>query len=798
MDPLLYGHNPQEGIVAVHPVDDHIMRIYLRGESGTTTEDVEFFPFFFLSDASLLSAYTSKHWIKELLGTNFYRYICAFPRWSDMWEALRCVLEQYNATASKKVGSYTELPVVYLRPDPVLQFLMQSGRTLFKGMAFHDLHRLQLDIETYTRKIPPKSQLGIDDPIIIISLSDNRGWDHIIEGRKKTEKEMLEELVGCIQERDPDVIEGHNILNFDLPYILRRSEFTGVELRIGRNNLQLISYADSPRRGSEMSRQLPYEIPGRHIIDTLQMLKAYDYSKRDLESHGLKYAAKYFGFARPERVYIKGSEIWWHWDNEPDKLIAYALDDVHEVKQLSEILSPGLFYLTQMIPLDYGVAAKTGSAAKIESLLIREYVRQKYSIPTVQQGAQTTGGYTDIFYTGILGPILYADVESLYPSIMIGKNIAPRTDELNVFPTLLKQLTAMRLDAKKRMNTTSNRTEKNRLDAMQSSYKILINSFYGYLGYSRGLFNDFVQADTVTTEGQKILRTLIEEIRRNGGTVVEVDTDGIFFIPPKAVKNEHGEAQFVRLISKPLPESIRLNIDSRYKKMLSYKKKNYALLDYHGTITIKGSSLVSRSMEPFGRKYIEQCVRSLLENNIGALHEHYVETYNAIVGRKLGIHEFARTETLRDSPEQYDLDITNQKRNRAASYEAAIGAGLKWRAGQKITYYITGSDADVAEFENAKLIDLWDPNFPDQNIAHYVKRLQELSKKFEQFFLPKDYRAIFSLDDLFDFSKQGIGILVSEVSEERGFLRDDVDSSARKEEDFPIWLDVIEEKNKEG
>lgn len=789
MDALLYGHNPHERIVAVYPIADERMRLYVRGDHNIITQDADFYPFFFLSDHSLLSTYKAQFWIKELGGSNFFRYLCAFSRWSDMWNALRCILDQYNSTATKKISSFTELPVVHLRADPVTQFLMQSGYTLFKGMQFHDLYRLQLDIETYTRITAPKIQLGPDDPIIIISLSDNRGWDYIIEGRKKTEKEMLEEFVRVISEKDPDVIEGHNILNFDIPHILRRSQHHGVELTIGREGTTIKSATETSRKRG-VAPQGQYAIPGRHIIDTFQLVKAFDATKHDLESYGLKYVAQYFGIARSERVYIKGNQIWWYWDKQPEQLIAYARDDVYEVRQLSEILSPSLFYLTQMIPLDYSTVSRTRSTTKIESLLVREYVRQKQSIPAPQEGRQTVGGYTDIFVVGILGPILYVDIESLYPSIMISKSMSPRTDHLKVFPFLLKQLTDMRLDAKKRMNTASDRNEKTRFDAMQTSYKILINSFYGYLGYARGLFNDFAQADAVTTEGQRILRMLIEEIQRHGGKVIEVDTDGIFFIPPPTVENKLEEEKLVQSISKVLPEYIHLNIAGRYKKMLSYKKKNYALLGYDGRIVIKGSSLVSRTMEPFGRKYIEQCIRLLLENDITGLHNLYIETYNAIAHRKYTVVDLARTETLRDSQEQYQNEVESGERNRSASYEAAIAAELKWRPGQKITYYITGVDPDVVEFENAKIVDLWDPNFPDENIPHYLNRLQEFSKKFEPFFLPQDYHAIFSTDSLSDFSTQGIGILISQVSEKRTEEDSNSDDAGRRERDFSIWLDT--------
>ena len=149
---------------------------------------------------------------------------------------MRHLLERHNAAEKTRSESYTQLHALHLIADPVMQFLLQTGRTMFKGMAFNDLHRLQLDIETYTEgayRFSKATRPG--DRIILIALADNRGWNHVIDGRKLDERRMLRELVRVIKERDPDVIEGHNINGFDLPYILTRCARYGVDLTIGRD-----------------------------------------------------------------------------------------------------------------------------------------------------------------------------------------------------------------------------------------------------------------------------------------------------------------------------------------------------------------------------------------------------------------------------------------------------------------------------------------------------------------------------------------------------------------------------------
>jgi DNA polymerase I len=764
MNPLLHGSNADERIVAAHPTDDRTMRLYFRDVGGVTPRDDPFYPFLFLSTKQYLEGFPRKHWIKRLESTHYYAFIAAFEEWSSMWDAARFMLDAYNAGAVTKAESVNDLDFLHMITDPVHQYLLQSGRTMFKGMRFEDLHRLQLDIETYTAAPHRFSNAAREsDRIILIALTDNRGWEHLIDGKDLDEPGMLKELVTLIRERDPDVIEGHNILGFDLPYILQRCNLRNVAFAVGRDGSSPRSFDARTTFGERFFEYTVTEIAGRHIIDTYLLVQSFDMGRRDMESHGLKYAAQYFGIAKPDRTYIKGDRISWHWDHDPEPLRAYAMDDVYETRTLSDILSGTSFYLTQMLPMAYQHVARSGSAIKIESLMVREYLRRKHSLPQPEEGTQTSGGYTDIFVVGVVGPVLHVDVESLYPSIMLHYKIAPSSDVLGVFQSILRELTRLRLTAKRAMQTAKDANERSRLDAQQSSLKILINSFYGYLGYSRGMFNDFSQADEVTRNGQMLLRQMIVYIQDAGGKVVEVDTDGVFFVPPSPVDSEEKERQFVGELASTMPEGITVALDGRYKRMLSYKKKNYALLTHDNRIIIKGSSLTSRSMERFGRTYIHQLIDCMLNNNIDGLHTLYTELHRAIAEHKLTVKDFARTEVLRDSLQEYTRAVDLGKRNRSAAYEVAFSAGLPVKQGDRVTYYITGNDPNPKSFEQCKPADQWDPNFPDENVPFYHRRLDEFSEKLAPFFLPRDFRAIFSVDDLFPFDSTGIVLLTTEL-----------------------------------
>src|SRR5437867_4311175 len=92
-----------------------------------------------------------------------------------------------------------------------------------------------------------------------------------------------------------------------------------------------------------------------------------------------------------------------------------------------------------------------------------------------------------------------------------------------------------------------------RIIALQSTFKILINSFYGYLGFQMGDFNDFDAANQVTAKGRDLIQSVIAWLKKNAAKIVEVDTDGIYFMPPESVKTAADEEQFGANLAAILP-----------------------------------------------------------------------------------------------------------------------------------------------------------------------------------------------------------------------------------------------------
>ncbi|MDD5599689.1 MAG: DNA polymerase domain-containing protein, partial [Victivallaceae bacterium] len=610
------------------------------------------------------------------------------------------------------------------------QAMMSRKIRLFRDMHFNELRRMQFDIETLTSagfEFPNPNRR--DDKIIIITMSDNTGWEKVISLDEMSEKELLEEFVRTVAERDPDVLEGHNIFRFDLPYIETRARLNKVKLALGRAG-RLFEKRNSRFNAAERTvNYTRYDLYGRHIIDTYHLCISYDIIHRNLENYGLKHVARHFGAASENRTYIEGPEICRAWFDDRENLLKYALDDVRETRAISEILSPSYFYQAQLIPMKYQDCVVRGNATRIDAMLVSEYFNHKRSLPYPEAAQNYTGALTRAFGAGTCKNVWHCDIRSLYPSIIIAENWRPAKDELRAFPRLLRELRLFRLNAKDSEKKAETSAEKDLYNALQTTFKILINSFYGYLGFAQGTFNDYVLAGEVTLRGREILTMMLDFLKKSGAEVIEMDTDGIYFVPPAA---ERSTAAMEKKIQDILPEGIEVELDATYPAMFCYKSKNYALLEENGEVVITGAALKSRGLEPFQRDCMEKLLTMLLKEEYDKIEGMFDECKRSIETREIPLSQLAKTETLINSPRNYQDKLESGDGRRSASYELALASGRDYQRGDQITYYITGDKKNVSVVDNSKLL-ADAPEQRDENTVYYLNKLAELHKKFEEF-----------------------------------------------------------------
>jgi DNA polymerase, archaea type len=635
----------------------------------------------------------------------------------------------FDAFVQQARGAAVNLDVI--RPIES-QFLLQKQQRLYRDMTFHQLRRMQCDIEVASSDsgFPVASRPG--DRVLAIGLRCG-GRNRLLlldEMTDIAERKLLEDFNTALAEIDPDVIEGHNLFKFDLDYLRQRCRRFKVACAWGRYG-QRASFRSSKLKVAE--RWIDFtrcDLPGRAVVDTYLLVQLFDITTRELTSYGLKETAVYFGITpedSTDRTYIAGNKIHHAFIEDRARFCAYLEDDLRETAGLGDQLLPTYFEQVRTFPTMLQEATLRGATSKIDLLFLEEYYHARQSCPLPPEVKPFEGGYTRSFQEGVFRDVLHFDVASLYPSLLlhIGRN--PKNDTLGVFIPLLRRLREYRLKYKQLARNAPTEEERSEAQARQTNFKILINSFYGYLGFSGARFGDGELAAEVTRRGRELLQMLIDAFASRGCTILEADTDGIYLSSSKYFENPDA---LLALVAPILPAGIELEYDGRYAAMLCYKAKNYALYDGK-KITLRGSALRSRGIEPFLKKLTDQLIAFLLGASPDSplvLLEDYRKKITAIA---VPVAELAKGETLSQNPDAYERFVAEGGKPRRAAAEAALQLSPRPRMGERVAYYITTrSKSRTNDWQRARPIALYDPANAPYDADYYVAKLDDWLERY--------------------------------------------------------------------
>lgn len=615
------------------------------------------------------------------------------------------------------------------------QFLLQRRERLYRDLTFAQLRRCQLDIETASADGTFPNAARAEDRVLAIGLRCG-GRNRLLlldELSPAGEKRLLEALNAALAELDPDVIEGHNLFKFDLDYLRQRCRRHKVACAWGRYGQNAV-FRNSRLKVAERWIDFPRcDLPGRAVVDTYLLVQLYDITTRELTSYGLKEVAVYFGLTEEEsttRTYIDGGQIQEEFVRDRARFCAYLEDDLRETQGLADQLLPTYFEQVRTFPTLLQEATLRGATSKIDLLFLEEYYHARQACPLPPEVRPFEGGYTRSFQEGVFRHVLHFDVASLYPSLLLQIGRHPRTDTLGVFIPLLRRLREYRLTYKQLARSAPTAEERAEAQARQTNFKILINSFYGYLGFSGARFGDGDLAAEVTRRGRELLQALIDEFIRHGCTLLEADTDGIYLSSDEYFDRPEELLGFVKPI---LPEGIELEYDGRYEAMFCYKSKNYALYDGQ-KVTLRGSALRSRGMEPYLKKLSDRLIRFL----VGASTESpvtLIEDYRRkLPAREMPVEALAKSETLNQNPEAYERLIAAGGKPRRASAEVALQLTPRPRMGERVSYYIMAKlPGKSSDWQRARALALYDPQTAPYDPDYYADKLEDWIVRYGTF-----------------------------------------------------------------
>lgn len=660
MDYLIYGKDPVKRIVGSEVMKDYLVN-YIADGNKTTTEKRPFYYYV------LLEAYDDSQECGRLGGKNDFQYFVKFKTKGAAYNYCRNL--DYN---DKRY---------YRCYNPVESAMLREGFTFYKDMKVNDVSVLSFDIET--------TGVTINDESFVLLISNSfRDRDGNVSRRcfefnsYDNAKDMLNAWCEWFRGCDPDIVVGHNIFNFDLPYLHKVANLNGTKLNLGRNAspIEFDRYTREFRKdGSQSYDYINARIFGREIVDTFFLSLKYDF-KREYPSYGLKAIIAHEGLQKADRVFWDFEKVREPWNNPSDwaKFIQYCKDDSDDALALFDLMIPQFFYYAQSIPKPFQEIINTATGSQVNSFMMRSYLQDSLAVPMATEKEEFEGAIS-IGNPGLYKNVYKVDVASLYPSIMLSYEITDRKkDPENKFLQAVEFFTKQRLADKLAYEQTGERI----YEDLSNGRKIMINSFYGFMGAPGLNFNYPKGASEVTRLGREILNSAIDWCAKKGFKLVNADTDSISYEAPiNSSINEH-----LAELNSIYANKINWTNDCRDKKtgkdgfdsFLVVKAKNYAMKQ-GDKVKLKGSALKATMKEPALVKVLDSSIKWLLEGKVDRVYHNYVNNAHWIHKGIDDIKEWSSKKTVTKA-------VLNPNRKQEANILAAL-AGEKIQEGDKFRMF---------------------------------------------------------------------------------------------------------------
>uniref|UniRef100_H2Y7K6 DNA polymerase n=1 Tax=Ciona savignyi TaxID=51511 RepID=H2Y7K6_CIOSA len=529
-----------------------------------------------------------------------------------------------------------------------------------------------------------------------------------------TERSLLSWFLAKIFKIDPDIVIGHDVVNFDLDVMLHRITTCKVAhwSRIGR--LRKLNIPKTMSGGKFSERAIA---SGRILCDVKisarELIRCRSYDLGTLTQQVLNKQRKDLPTEQIKNMFMTSDSLLW--------LVEHILLDASFILDCCCELN-ALPLALQITNIAGNVLSRTlmgGRSERNEFLLLHAFNERDFILPDKYKRKRTdnlldpnrtrskiTGWYSigrprkKAAYEGglVLDPkrgfydkfILLLDFNSLYPSIIQEYNICFTTLDLNpekeeevesyipdvpetglepgVLPTEIRKLVERRRKVKQLMKASGLSKEQYiQYDIRQKALKLTANSMYGCLGFTNSRFYAKPLAALVTRQGREILLHTKELVQKMGLDVIYGDTDSIMINTNSGdLENAFKLGNQVKAEVNKLYKLLEIDIDGVYKSLLLLKKKKYAALSVQkapdGSYTtvkeLKGLDIVRRDWCDLAKLAGNYAVEQILsdeprENIVERIHQNLQEIGEKIRRNDFDLEKFEIRKELTKDPHLY-------------------------------------------------------------------------------------------------------------------------------------------------
>ena len=476
--------------------------------------------------------------------------------------------------------------------DDSLEILKLNTAPKTANTDFQQFRMMSFDLEVRNPHGMPNPN---EDEIIMIGIDSNVGVRKVISTKGDefendpemyfiekvdSEKEMIESFIRTVKENNIDIIIGYNSDVFDFPYLKDRAKLWGLDLDLGVDG----SSIKFIRRGFNNAATFK----GLLHVDLYLVMRRY----MSLDRYTLERV--YFEFFGEEKIDVPGDRIYEFWDNggrELKNLFKYSLDDVVSTLKIAQETLPLNLELTRIVGQPFVDVTRMATGQQAEWYLVRKAYEVDEVVPNkpnmtmknIKERGSNSGGYVKEPEIGLHENLVQFDFKSLYPTLIISKNISPDVlvkdnssynakfedfedyetgyDEIDnlkeeemssaidddeeyyispehffkfkkepqgFIPSALEDILNERFAVKNRMKATDDPILKKSLDVQQQALKRLANTMYGVYGFLRFRWYSFECAQSITAWGRQHIKKAMKEAEDYGFKAIYADTDGFY------------------------------------------------------------------------------------------------------------------------------------------------------------------------------------------------------------------------------------------------------------------------------
>lgn len=590
---------------------------------------------------------------------------------SEPAETLQAVSVSHPITISKLNDSEYEESLMNNK-IPFIQNISMVAPDWWDQYSYDpkDIDVVVVDIEQSTDgEFPLKS-----DPVISVAAQYNDDEPIVWIGEDSPSR-----FLSWLNERNVDMIITYFGDQYDLPVLSEHADFSQYWYLEwdGRENAEIAK----PTRGL--------------ILYDLMASVSRDQTLSGIKSRGLKNVVQWkkdqgelpeeLKVIQVDRMDIDNlSEDELRTYNKNDVIITKALFDVYfeQLHYLSEFLN---LPLNQMFPIHDSLPGKiiTGRILWNQHIYMDSTNRQRF--PEIFKRQEVVNGDKKPFEGASVGiqrfgrfsPVYHLDISSLYPTILLSLGIGPDncyisefrdnrippegtyvtrlgSGQFAIWDDQLEKSIIISVDGQSEYAAYLRRLYDDRIrlktdpekSTICNGYKVILNSVYGLNGSKTTRYGSAPVAILITAVGRSVLERTIND---NSSSVIEYDTDGIYFkdkIDPEELEKETNGYVVNQLKGEPL-----FKWDKEvYEAGLFYKAKNYLLLDSSNNVRRKGVSMKGSHHPPFFEEILLDLGEEILQNGYTAEIYEKAREYSNL---DFELDKFVRQRAMGKHPDEY-------------------------------------------------------------------------------------------------------------------------------------------------